>query len=75
MPTVDLDPGGGQSDTIPVVFTDGPLAGNNQWIIEWKIVQLRQLVIVPLQAQDHEYKVVSIDGDTNVIVDFSRTLP
>ena len=75
MPTVDLDPGGGQSDTIPVVFSDGPHFGNNQWIIEWRNVQLRQLIIVPLQSQSHEYKVIEIDGDSNVIVDFQRTLP
>ena len=70
MPLVDLDPGGGQSDTIPVFFTDGPHLGNTQWIIEWRIVQLRQEVIIPLQSNDHVYKTISIDDPVEVIVDY-----
>jgi hypothetical protein len=75
MPLVDLDPGGGQSDTVDVFFTDGPLLGNTQWIIEWRMAQLRQLLEISAQGQTHIYKLVANDGNVPVVVDFKETLP
>jgi hypothetical protein len=74
MPLVDLDPGGGQSDTVPVVFTDGPMVGNNQWIIEWRILPNRFLFQVSAQGQTHIYKAVSIDDNVQVVADYQETL-
>jgi len=75
MPLVDLDPGGGQSDTVPVNFDDGPMLGNSQWIIEWRLVQNRQLFQVNAQGQTHIYKTVSIADNVEVVADFMETLP
>lgn len=75
MPLVDLDPGGGQSDTVPVEFSDGPMLGNTQWIIEWRMVPLRFLMQVNAQGQTHIYKVISIENNVKVIGDYQETLP
>ena len=75
MPLVDLDPGGGQSDSIPVVFTNGPMQGNTQWIIEWRMLPLRTLFQVNAQGQTHIYKTIEIYDNDRVIADYSETLP
>jgi len=74
MPLVDLDPGGQQSSTVPVVFSDGPMQGNSQWIIEWRIVPLRFEFQVNAQGQSHIYKTVDIQDNVNVTADYRRTL-
>ncbi len=75
MPLVDLDPGGGQSDTVPVEFTDGPMQGNTQWIIEWRILPLRFEFQVNSQGQTHLYKTVAVEDNVRVIGDYLETLP
>lgn len=75
MPLVDLDPGGGQSDSVPVVFTDGPMTGNTQWIIEWRMVRSRQEFQVNAQGQTHIYKNVQVDDNVQVYADYVETLP
>jgi len=70
MPLVDLDPSGTLSDSIPVVFTDGPMAGNSQWIVEWQGLELRQVFEVQAQGQPYLYKTVDIQDNVQVIADY-----
>jgi len=74
MPLVDLDPGGGQSDTVPVEFADGPMQGNTQWIIEWRILPNRFVFQVNAQGNTHLYKTVSIEDNVRVVADYRETL-
>lgn len=75
MPLVDLDPGGQQSDTVPVEFFNGPMQGNTQWIIEWRMLPLRFVFQVTAQGQTHLYKTVGVEDNVRVIADYIETLP
>lgn len=70
MPLVDLDPGGQLSDSIPVVFSDGPMQGNTQWIVEWLALDLRQIFEVQQAGQPYLYKTIEINDNVNVIADY-----
>ena len=70
MPLVDLDPSGSLSDSVPVEFTDGPLQGNTQWIVEWLALDLRQVFQVQQAGQQYLYKTVEINDNVNVFADY-----
>lgn len=76
MPTVDLDPGGSQSDSVPVNFADGPMFGNTQWNIDFRMIPyLRFEFQVNSQGQTYIYKVVHIEDNVEVIGDYLGILP
>jgi hypothetical protein len=50
------------------------MQGNNQWVIEWRMVRTRQRFQVNAQGQTYVYKNVQVDDNVQVFADYQETL-